>query len=153
MTPRRFMPAWFSRRSPPIHSSMSGFTGFFTKIGISTPRKASAMSCSKWACRRACTNPQQTYARFKCCFDVCGRCHFRSRDHPQFFVDTAQPRERFQAFTLKTAGLGARFPNAGTKDSNTKVRQFACCLHYLCLRFCGARARDQERFFAARGGW
>ena len=29
----------------PIHSSISGFTGFFTNTGISTPCKASAISC------------------------------------------------------------------------------------------------------------
>ena len=39
------MPALFSRSMAPIHSSKSGFTGFFTSTGISTPFKASAISC------------------------------------------------------------------------------------------------------------
>ena len=39
------MPAWLMRSMAPIHSSMSGLTGFFTSTGMSTPRSASANAC------------------------------------------------------------------------------------------------------------
>ena len=46
MAPKRFKPALLIRSSAPIHSSRSGFTGFFTNTGISTPFSASAISCT-----------------------------------------------------------------------------------------------------------
>jgi len=46
MAPRRFNPALLMRSMAPIHNSRSGFTGFFTKTGISTPFRASAISCT-----------------------------------------------------------------------------------------------------------
>ena len=46
MAPRRFKPALLIRSKAPIHSSRSGFTGFFTSTGISTPFSASAISCT-----------------------------------------------------------------------------------------------------------
>ena len=45
MAPRRFIPALLRRSSAPIQSSRSGLTGFFTKTGISTPLRESAISC------------------------------------------------------------------------------------------------------------
>ena len=45
MAPRRVMPAPLMRSSAPIHSSMSGFTGFFTRTGMSAPLSESAISC------------------------------------------------------------------------------------------------------------
>ena len=45
MAPRRFTPAWLRRSIAPIHNSRSGFTGFFTKTGTSTPRSESASAC------------------------------------------------------------------------------------------------------------
>ena len=41
----RLIPAWFMRSIAPIHSSRSGFTGFFTNTGTSTPFKLSASAC------------------------------------------------------------------------------------------------------------
>ena len=40
------IPAWLMRSIAPIHNSISGLIGFLIKIGISTPRKASAISCT-----------------------------------------------------------------------------------------------------------
>ena len=40
------MPAPFMRCSAPIHSSRSGFTGFFTNTVASVPRSASAKACT-----------------------------------------------------------------------------------------------------------
>ena len=45
MAPNRFKPAPLIRCKAPIQSSRSGFTGFFTKTGTSTPFKESAISC------------------------------------------------------------------------------------------------------------
>ena len=45
MAPSFFIPAWLMRSIAPIHSSMSGFTGFFTSTGTSTPLKLSAKAC------------------------------------------------------------------------------------------------------------
>ena len=45
MAARRFRPALLIRSRAPIQSSRSGFTGFFTNTGISTPFSASAISC------------------------------------------------------------------------------------------------------------
>ena len=47
MTPSFRMPARFSRSSAPTHRSMSGFTGFFTRTGMSVPSRASAISCMR----------------------------------------------------------------------------------------------------------
>ena len=41
----RFTPAWLMRSIAPIHSSRSGFTGFFTNTGTSTPLRLSASAC------------------------------------------------------------------------------------------------------------
>ena len=41
----RFIPAWLMRSMAPIHSSRSGFTGFFTSTGMSIPFKLSAKAC------------------------------------------------------------------------------------------------------------
>ena len=41
----RLTPAPLMRSSAPIHSSRSGFTGFLTRTGMSTPRSESASSC------------------------------------------------------------------------------------------------------------
>ena len=46
MAPSLRMPARLMRSNAPIHSSMSGLTGFFTNTGTSMPRSASAMSCT-----------------------------------------------------------------------------------------------------------
>ena len=45
MAARRFTPAWFRRSKAPIHNSKSGWTGFFTKTGTSTPFSESAKAC------------------------------------------------------------------------------------------------------------
>ena len=47
MTPSLRIPARFSRSSAPIQRSMSGFTGFFTRTGMSVPSRASAISCMR----------------------------------------------------------------------------------------------------------
>ena len=41
----RLMPAWLMRSMAPIHNSRSGFTGFFTNTGTSTPLRLSARAC------------------------------------------------------------------------------------------------------------
>ena len=41
------MPALFKRSSAPIQSSRSGFTGFLTITGMSTPFNESAISCTE----------------------------------------------------------------------------------------------------------
>ena len=46
MAPNRFIPAWLILSNAPIHNSMSGLTGFFTKTGTSTPFNASAKACT-----------------------------------------------------------------------------------------------------------
>ena len=46
MAPRRRIPAPYRRSKAPIHNSRSGFTGFLIRTGISTPFKASAISCT-----------------------------------------------------------------------------------------------------------
>ncbi|MPM83236.1 hypothetical protein SDC9_130299 [bioreactor metagenome] len=40
------MPALYKRSMAPIHSSRSGFTGFFIRTGMSTPLNVSAISCT-----------------------------------------------------------------------------------------------------------
>ena len=45
MAPNFFIPAWLIRSIAPIQSSRSGFTGFLTNTGTSTPFSESARAC------------------------------------------------------------------------------------------------------------
>ena len=45
MAPSFLIPAWLMRCRAPIQSSRSGFTGFFTSTGTSTPFRLSASDC------------------------------------------------------------------------------------------------------------
>ena len=45
MAPSFFTPAPLSRSKAPIHSSISGLTGFFTNTGMALPLRLLAMSC------------------------------------------------------------------------------------------------------------
>ena len=44
--PNRVIPALLNLSIAPIHNATSGFTGFLTNTGISTPFSASAISCT-----------------------------------------------------------------------------------------------------------
>ena len=61
------------------------------------------------------SDPQQVDAVLQRCLHVGGRGYLGRREHTELFFYVGQPRESDFAHPFETAGLGARFPNAGTE--------------------------------------
>ena len=147
MAPRRCMPALYERWSAPIHSSRSGFTGFFTSTGTSLPAscRASAISCmAKGFCRGAGAYPQYVDSGGERVLYMLTCGHLGSRQHSSLFLHLGEPREAFAAHSLETTGLGARFPYAGAEYLHSVADKFACCRKHLFFSLGAAWAGDNN---------
>ena len=87
----------------------------------------------------ACSHPEDVDSCFHACFNVARRGHFGGNKHTEFFLHARKPRKAYFAHAFKSAGFGAGFPDAGTQDFNSFLRQLRSGVHYLF--FCLGRAR------------
>ena len=88
----------------------------------------------------ACAYPKDIHLCREGSLNVLRRSHFGCHKHTRFLLDTREPGQADFAHALKTAGLGAGFPNACAKNAHALACQLARCIHYLFFRFGRARA-------------
>ena len=98
------------------------------------------------------TNPQDVHAGFQRCLNVFRRGHFGGRKHAEFVLDTLEPRQASGTYAFETAGLGARFPNAGAQDAHTFGCQLGSGVHDLFFGFCRTGTGDNQWAFVADAG-
>ncbi len=95
--------------------------------------------------RGAGAEPQQVDARIERRRRMFGRGHLRGDVHARFALHAPQPRERFDAYALESAGFGAGLPYPRAEDADAVGGQGPRRGEHLLLGLGAARSGDDRR--------